>query len=1288
LARLGGSKAVDSLVILLEDKNEKVYYSAVAALANLGDAMAIRHLIKQSVKHKFFYFSETDKWELNELDRISFGKIEKLDNLLNYLDKKVIFHNLVILLADENAEVRYYVVKLLGDLGDSSSIEFLIPLLKDENAWVRAKAADVLGSLSGSDAIKSLISPLKNKKTPDSMLPKLAHVIEKLVHLDTLQVIELLLQELKKETDIHAQDHIVRILGFLGDSKAVEPLIPLLKDENEIQRINTAWALGHLGDSKAIEHLILLLNDENAEVQKSAIESLNRLGYPKKIESLIPLLQYENVEMRNNVVKTLGDLGNSKAIEALTPLLEGNYSDVQYSVAKALVQLGSAKAIRPLIVAHQQLHVKRIKQSLAIYKDILNSSQWRDSVWLRNIEFSKIVNTLVEKFDISSLLPLLEDENVEVRIAATKILEQLGEPNAVDFLIPLLKDENKKVQFHAAEALIYLGNSKGIIPFLINAEIHAKKIVDLNDNLAIQQRDSVTEVIDVLIRNFGFSTLKTLLKHEHPKVRNNVATLLGFSDYSKAFELLILLLKDKDANVYISAVKALGNFNDLRAIEHLVPLLKNENKEVRFQTIMTLVKLDELNIVEHLVLLLTDEHKDVRLIAMEALAKLGDLKAVEHLIPLLQKEDEYIQHYLEETLSTWGIAETFNLLEASLKSPNVSVRQKGVNAMARLNSIKAINSLTGLLKDEDEKIAASVAKILCHLDTAEVVKPLITFSKWHNYHNAYSSSVANTLKQLYTPNLVQQPVKQNIEILIKHLSRDNDPLERFNAVEKLGNLGNPKAIEPLIEILMKDQDNLIRRYAANALGQLGNPKAVEPLIETLIKVQDEWVRSHAAYALGQLGNIKAIEPLIKTLKDRHQNVRYPTLLALLKIGDTKASNAVLAVLNNETEKKSVKIVAATTLLAFHRQEGLTFLTNVVGGDRINDKKQVAQLLGEVPTESSIQLLVILLDDDNLEVRLRAIKSLEKTKTTTVLHKLLANTNNAKFQITAVKALIQIASPDSIPIFRAAITNHNLTIPALFMALSALEKMVDKETLINMISEAVQQDERVLGLRVYNMLGKLKARQALPLLHNRLTQLEQQAHDWREIRDQERKDFTEAETETWQQTLKKAQPTFHWGFELAYAMAQIDPDDSGIKLLSHDLADVRYGAWMGLGQVGSVALVQRLDNARMASDNPLFRHAAYRAIDHMLNRLEITGNKQELNALKDLLSVVRDKEGVQTRVEWTIQQLGQSMDILAEFPQLKDKENIHIQIAQKVQEIVCSNIESIYIERLKRDEIYR
>ena len=81
--------------------------------------------------------------------------------------------------------------------------------------------------------------------------------------------------------------------------------------------------------------------------------------------------------------------------------------------------------------------------------------------------------------------------------------------------------------------------------------------------------------------------------------------------------------------------------------------------------------------------------------------------------------------------------------------------------------------------------------------------------------------------------------------------------------------------------------------------------------------------------------------------------------------------------------------------------------------------------------------------------------------------------------------------------------------------------------------------------------------------------------------------------------------------------------------------------MGLGTVGTVALVERLQQQRIDNAYPIFRHAAYRAIDHILMNLEINGKPEDLEKLRTFYRAVKDQKdqkGVSTRVEWTIREL--------------------------------------------------
>ncbi|HID99598.1 MAG TPA: hypothetical protein EYP59_04825, partial [Thiotrichaceae bacterium] len=1134
LGRLGDAKAVGSLIPLLEDENSKVRASVAQALGRLGDAKVVDSLIALLEDKN----SEVRASVSQALGRL--GDAETVDSLIP-------------LLKDKNSHVRESVAQALGSLGDVKVVDSLIALLKDYNFRVRYKTAQALVNLGSPKALRPLVlATHKSIETPHN--PFSARLDANFLNLLIQKFDYSLLIELLKDENADVRNYAAKALGYLGDSKTVDALIALLKDENIKVRNSATKALGNLGDSKAIEPLILLLKDENAQMRNSAIQALVNFNDAKVVKALITLLKDENHGVRYNTVNAFEKIGNTNVEQFLISLLKDESKKVRHITETALLQLGSAEAIRPLIL--RQIKDSKLDKKFLLY---------------------------IEKVGTFPLIALLKDEKTDVRNYARKALDHLGDFQAVGpLIISMLEEKDKNIQYRAAETLIYLGDVRGIRPLMLNAE----KLVKENDGKFSIVRKLDIKVLNLLIQNFGFESLKALLKDENTNVRQNVAKALSRLDnnHYKAIELLLFLLKDVNPEVRLNAVKALGDLGEIKVVKHLIPLLKDENRAVRLKTV-------------------------------EALGQLGNVKAVEHLIPLLQEYDESIRHQVAETLGILGIGEAINSLIISLKSPSRTVQQDSAKAIGSLGSLKAVDVLVDLLKEKE--VATSVKDALCHLETVDM--PFIALSEKQNYFDAYRDALKKTLKPL------------------KYIS-------------------------------------------------------LESLIERL-KDENTWTRHNAAKNLGKLSNPKAVEPLIKMLKDQDEEVRDATLLALRKIGDHRASEAVLAVLNNDTEKQSIRIEAATTLLAFHQPEGLTFLTKLANSVQVDDRKETAKALGNVSSETSIQLLVTLLTDDNLSVKLQAIESLGQIKAITIkhiaiLHALLEETN-VRVQTATVKALTRIASPDSIPVLRAAVMNPKITIPARLAAFSGLQKRVDKETFIEIILEALKQNETLFGLRAYTLLGQLKVHHVLPMLQNRLMQLEQQVRRWRGIRDKERQYFTETQSEAWRQKLETAQPAFHWAFELAHAMAQIDPVVSGVKLLSHHLAEVRYGAWMDLGQVGTVALVQRLEQARMESENPLFRHAAYRAIDRILNRLEVMGSEKELNALKAFLPQVRAQEAVYTRVEWTIQQLEYRINILTDyFPDEKARENIAFKIEQKTRQFMCREIRSRDPEIEKRKELYK
>jgi HEAT repeat protein len=105
--------------------------------------------------------------------------------------------------------------------------------------------------------------------------------------------------DLENSTSEKVRYNAARVLGELGDSAAVTPLIHALKhDKNGSVRLYVARALGELGDVSATSHLIeSLREDRNVDVRVRAARALGRLGGQEVVMPLVEALSDENPQV-------------------------------------------------------------------------------------------------------------------------------------------------------------------------------------------------------------------------------------------------------------------------------------------------------------------------------------------------------------------------------------------------------------------------------------------------------------------------------------------------------------------------------------------------------------------------------------------------------------------------------------------------------------------------------------------------------------------------------------------------------------------------------------------------------------------------------------------------------------------------------------------------------------------------------------------------------------------------------------------------------------------------------
>jgi HEAT repeat protein len=136
---------------------------------------------------------------------------------------------------------------------DSADIKQFLAELRDFNKEKRRTAVMKLGLAGGDLAINALIMAVQNRNE-----------------------------------DLIVRGRAALMLGKLGDTRAVLPLIKALDAPGLQTPLYAAQALGKLGDDRAIKPLLDMAGSPDDKLRGAALESLERLGYSRQQEITDP----------------------------------------------------------------------------------------------------------------------------------------------------------------------------------------------------------------------------------------------------------------------------------------------------------------------------------------------------------------------------------------------------------------------------------------------------------------------------------------------------------------------------------------------------------------------------------------------------------------------------------------------------------------------------------------------------------------------------------------------------------------------------------------------------------------------------------------------------------------------------------------------------------------------------------------------------------------------------------------------------------------------------------------
>lgn len=522
---------------------------------------------------------------------------------------------LIVALNDENASVRAGAAQVLGEIGTPAAAaeSGLQKLMKDKNAVVRVSAILALGQVTGSPSADLMINALRDEN--QSVRDQAASLIVKMGP-PAIQS----LSKLMGDTDVGLRVRAIDIVGKIGHTDGVRPLIHAMDDEERQVRDAAILALGDFGPSaipmlaelkadaswenrwgatyalmliatpEAAEPLVAALVDEDERVRTQAIEGLTRMG-SDAIPALTQAVKHENDAVRLAVITALSGIGTSETIPILQTAVSDESAQIREVAVLALGATGSKDALPALTIALKNDDPKvrgdatsslvRIgRDAIPVFESTVIHNNWQvrrsSAVGLGMIGLREAVPGL-NKF--------LYDKDARVRAAAAKAIGQVG-PQAAASVSPLvwaLDDEEADVRDNAAFALARVGSGVDtVIPALIKALNEgdprvrisaARAIARLGTNApsavqplitAMRSKDApVAGAARLALIRLGTEAVDGLaqaLAESDSAQRIQVTQVLGQigSNAARAVPELVKLLLDKDAAVYDATVFSLS----------------------------------------------------------------------------------------------------------------------------------------------------------------------------------------------------------------------------------------------------------------------------------------------------------------------------------------------------------------------------------------------------------------------------------------------------------------------------------------------------------------------------------------------------------------------------------------------------------------------------------------------------------------------------------------------------------------------------------------------------------
>lgn len=461
-------------------------------------------------------------------------------------------------------DVRKFVLDILGEIADESTIPVVMSKLTDPDENVCAAAAENLGKLRATEAVPALLDALS-----------LPHLLLRFSALEALSLIGSPVP-ISRLVSLY-EDKLLRkplfdCLGRIGNCEAAELLVTGLSDP--MRNVRTAAA-------QALLNLVDRCGDELAEGLSLSLQ------HNETVTFLIGMLDSTGMATRLAAVKLLGMARDPRAALPLLELFDDE--TLRDDAARALIASGRL-TVCPLLNVWPSAGLQTRIYLTYVFAEtgcmdaapLLATALDEPDTQLRIVALHAL-GRLGGAGHLLAICRYIGDDSDEVRNAAQEALAGIGrkDPDAViNLLRNFTGDESPDVRCSAVQVLGRLGG-EDVEPLLMLA---------LKDESSQVRRAAIRFMHG---RSAGYLQALTLaLTDEESEVRCQAVESLGQSHDPKVLPALALALSDDDIWVRTAAVRALGRSGCREGLEFVRRGLRDPIGLVTIAALETLVEHD------------------------------------------------------------------------------------------------------------------------------------------------------------------------------------------------------------------------------------------------------------------------------------------------------------------------------------------------------------------------------------------------------------------------------------------------------------------------------------------------------------------------------------------------------------------------------------------------------------------------------------------------------------------------------------------------------------------------